>query len=75
MKEYLQKLYESRFFWVHLAKLELKNKFRRSKLGFMWTFLSPFLLTMIMSVVFSTVFHQDILTYTPYILSGILFWD
>ncbi len=75
MKEYLQKVYESRFFWLHLARLELKNKFRRSKLGIMWTFLSPFLLTMIMSVVFSTVFHQDMVTYTPYILSGILFWD
>lgn len=75
MKDYLRKVYESRFFWIHLARLELKNKFRRSKLGIMWTFLSPFLLTLIMSIVFSTVFHQDIVTYTPYILSGILFWD
>ncbi len=75
MKKYLQKLYESRFFWLHLARLELKNKFRRSKLGIMWTFLSPFLLTIIMSFVFSTVFHQEMVTYTPYILSGMLFWD
>ena len=75
LKVYLRKVYESRYFWMHLARLELKNKFRRSKLGIMWTFISPFLLTMIMSVVFSTVFHQDIFAYTPYILSGILFWD
>ncbi len=75
MKNYLQKVYESRYFWIHLAKIELKNKFRRSKLGIMWTFLSPFLLTLIMSIVFSTVFHQNMATYTPYILTGILFWD
>lgn len=75
MKEYLQKVYDARYFWMHLARVELKNKFRRSKLGILWTFISPLCLTAIMSVVFSTVFHVDIVTYAPYILSGILFWD
>lgn len=75
MNIYLQKIYKARFFWSHLAKIELKNKFRRSKLGILWTFINPLMMTGIMSVVFSTVFHQDIVTYAPYILSGILFWD
>lgn len=75
MKQYLQKVYDARYFWIHLAKIELKNKFRRSKLGILWTFVSPLCLTMIMSVVFATVFNSDIITYAPYILSGLLFWD
>lgn len=75
MKDYFKKLYEARYFWWHLAKIELKNKFRRSKLGILWTFVSPLCLTMIMSVVFATVFKTDIVTYAPYILSGLLFWD
>lgn len=75
MKNYLKRLYESRYFWIHLSKMELKNKFRRSKLGILWTFISPLCLTAIMAVVFATVFHSDILTYAPYILSGIIFWD
>lgn len=75
MKAFLKKVYDARFFWIHLARIELKNKFRRSKLGLIWTFLSPLCLTGIMSVVFSVAFHQDIVTYAPYILSGILVWE
>lgn len=75
MKRYIEQLYESRYFWTHLARIELKNKFRRSKLGILWTFLNPLCLTLIMSVVFATAFKTDIATYAPYILSGILCWE
>ena len=75
MRQYIQKLYESRYFWSHLARIELKNKFRRSKLGSLWTFVSPLCLTAIMSVVFATAFRTDIASYAPYVLSGILCWD
>lgn len=75
MKEYLGRIYASRFFWMHLAKIELKNKFRRSKLGILWVFVNPLCLTIIMSVVFAVAFHQNVLTYAPYILSGLLVWD
>lgn len=60
---------------MHLARIELKNKFRRSKLGILWTFVSPLCLTAIMSVVFATAFHVEIASYAPYILSGILCWE
>lgn len=75
MRNYFNKLYDARYFWMHLARIELKNKFRRSKLGILWTFVSPLCLTAIMSVVFATAFHVDIASYAPYILSGILCWE
>lgn len=75
MRNYISKLYDARYFWMHLARIELKNKFRRSKLGILWTFMSPLCLTGIMSVVFATAFHVDIVSYAPYILSGILCWE
>lgn len=75
MKQYIERLYESRYFWTHLARIELKNKFRRSKLGILWTFVNPLCLTAIMSVVFATAFKTDIASYAPYVLSGILCWD
>lgn len=75
MREYLKKVYEARYFWMHLARIELKNKFRRSKLGILWTFVSPLCLTAIMSVVFATAFHVEIASYAPYVLSGILCWE
>ena len=75
IKKYLEDVYRARFFWEHLARIELKNKFRRSKLGILWTCVSPLCLTAIMSIVLATAFHVDILNYAPYILSGLLFWD
>ena len=74
-KEYLHRVYQSRFFWMHLARIELKNKFRRSKLGILWAFVSPLCLTIIMSVIFAVAFHQNVFTYAPYVLSGLLVWD
>ena len=75
MKEYWKKIYKTRFFWSHLAVNDLKARFRRSKLGLLWTVLQPLLLTLILSFVFSTVFRQPLGTYAMYILSGIVVWD
>ena len=75
MKEYFLKIYETRHFWIHLSKAELKYKFRRSKLGILWTFLNPLLLTLLMTVVFGTVFKMSYTDYAPYILSGLIVWD
>lgn len=75
IKEYCSTMFGLRYFIFHLVKLDLKNKFRRSKLGLLWTFVSPLCLTLIMAVVFGTAFKSDIKTYAPYILSGMLFWD
>lgn len=75
MKEYWQKIYKTRYFWSHLAKNDLKSRFRRSKLGLLWTVIQPLFLTIILSVVFSTVFRQPLGEYAMYILSGIVVWN
>lgn len=75
IKDYWQKIYDARYFLWHLVKLDLENKFRRSKLGILWTIANPLLLSILMGVVFGVAFKNNIVTYMPYILSGILFWD
>ena len=75
IKKYYKHMYKMRFFIANLVSIGLKSKFKRSKLGVLWTFISPLCLTIIMAVVFSVVFHYDYRSYLPYILSGILFWD
>lgn len=75
IKSYYKRMYQMRYFIAHLVKIGLKNQFRRSKLGILWTFISPLCLTAIMAVVFSVAFHYDYKDYLPYVLSGILFWD
>ena len=75
MKEYWIKIYKTRYFWSHLARCELKSRFRRSKLGLLWTVLQPLFLTMIMAFVFSTIFRQPLGEYAVYILSGMVVWN
>ncbi|ANY70498.1 ABC transporter [Paenibacillus sp. BIHB 4019] len=71
----MKKIYQTRYFWMHLVNAELKNKFRRSKLGILWTFMNPLLLTLLMSAVFGTVFNMSFTDYAPYVLSGLIVWD
>lgn len=75
IKKYYEHMFEMRYFIKYLVYIGLKNKFKRSKLGILWTFVSPLCLTIIMSVVFSVAFHYNYTDYLPYVLSGILFWD
>ena len=75
IRAYFSRIYQARFFLVHLVRWDMKYKFRRSKLGLLWTILQPLLLTLIMSTVFSFVFKLEMKTYAPYILSGMLAWD
>ena len=54
---------------------DLRARWRRSFLGMFWSMLQPLGLTVILSVVFSRMFHSDITSYAPYILSGVIFWE
>ncbi len=53
----------------------LRRRYRRSALGFLWGLLGPLLTMSIMATVFSLLFHADIKTYTVYVFSGILPWS
>lgn len=44
-------------------------------MGVMWSILQPLGMTILLSFVFSRLFHANILTYAPYILSGIIAWE
>jgi len=75
LNETILKIYKTRYFWFHLVRAELKNKFRRSKLGILWTFMNPLLLTLLMSIVFGAVFKMEFAEYSPYVLSGLIVWE
>ncbi len=73
--DYFVKIWRSRFFWTHLVLSDLRSRWRRSFLGMAWAIIQPLGLTLLMSFVFSKLFHTDITTYAPYIFSGIIIWD
>lgn len=53
-----------------LVKRDLKVKYRRSVLGFIWSLLNPLLMMMVISAVFSAFFRFDIPNFPIYLLCG-----
>lgn len=58
-----------------LVLRDLKVRYRRSSIGFLWTMLQPLLTMLVLTLVFSTIFRFDIQNYPVYALAGILFWN
>ena len=57
-----------------LALKELKVRYKRSVLGFLWALLNPMLLMLVMAVVFSTIMAINIPHYAIFLLSVLLPW-
>src|SRR4029078_6397624 len=67
--------YRYRDLVLALVARELKVRYRRSTIGFLWTMLQPLLMMLVFQVVFSHLFRFPIPAYPIYALAGILFWN
>ena len=70
---YLWKRYK--FLIQQLVSRDFKTKYKRSVLGYLWSFLNPLLTMIVQYVVFSTVFRSDIKNFPVYLLSGIVLFN
>lgn len=75
MLRYLKRIYMARYFWWSLVKADLRNKYRRSILGILWSLLYPLLFTSLLVFIFGNIFKSDVSYLMPYIYSGIVVWD
>jgi ABC-2 type transport system permease protein len=71
----MRRLLDYRDLVWNLVLRDLKVRYRRSTLGFLWTMLQPLLTMIVLQVVFSTAFRFPLANYSVYVLSGILFWN
>ncbi|MBR4305294.1 MAG: ABC transporter permease [Ruminiclostridium sp.] len=55
---------------VQLVKRDIKLKYRRSFLGYVWSILNPLLIMIIMAIVFSFLFKREIALFPIYLLAG-----
>lgn len=63
-----------KFLIKQLISRDFKTKYKRSVLGFLWSFLNPLLTMIVQYIVFSRLFKSDIENYPIYLLSaGIVF--
>ncbi len=76
------KLYQAiREFWKYrdllrlLVIKDIKLKYRRSVLGYIWSILNPLLIMTVMTVVFSTMFNRNIENFPVYLFCGQLLFN
>jgi len=68
---------ELRFVKFALASFVINNlrrRYQRSVLGFAWSLLNPLLMMIVLTSVFSLLFHRDPRTYSIYVFTGMLPW-
>lgn len=58
-----------------LVVRDVKLKYRRSFLGYLWSILNPLLIMIVMTLVFSQMFRQGIENYPVYLLAGQTLFD
>lgn len=68
-------LVDARELLVQLVRKELKVRYRGSALGFLWSMLTPALVTAVFSVVFTRVVRIGVEDYTAFFLAGYLLWQ
>ena len=58
-----------------LVSRDIKLKYRRSVLGYLWSVLNPLLIMIVMTVVFSTMFKRNIENFPVYLFCGQLLFN
>lgn len=70
-----------REFWAYrdllrlLVSRNVKLKYRRSFLGYLWSVLNPLLIMIVMTIVFSTMFNRNIENFPVYLFCGQLLFN
>ena len=64
----LEGFYKYRFLMQQLVIKDIKLKYRRSILGYLWSILNPLMIMVIMVIVFSNMFRSDIEKFPVYLI-------
>ncbi len=70
----IQEIQQNRELIWALAIKELRVRYKRSALGFLWALLNPLLMMIILSMVFSTLMQAGIRSYPIFLISTLLPW-
>ena len=71
----LKDLFRYKDLLKHLVERDIKLKYRRSILGYLWSVLDPLFTMIVMTVVFSTMFSRNIENFPVYLFCGQLLFN
>lgn len=75
MSSYIKNFTKYRFLLMELVKKGIKLKYRRSKLGILWTLIEPLLTMVVLTIVFGTILGNSDKFFPVYILTGRLLYS
>jgi homopolymeric O-antigen transport system permease protein len=59
----------------NLIERDIKKRYKRSALGFLWVMLDPLLMMLVFYIVFAGVFGNVVGNYIAYVITGIIMWQ
>ena len=71
----LQEVWRYRYLVRNLVSRDLKVRYKRSALGFLWVMINPLLTAIVLSVVFSYLFSKSQPNFPVFVLGGLLIWN
>lgn len=75
ISQYAQELWQYKDLLKLLVTRDIKLKYRRSFLGYLWSVLNPLMIMIVMSIVFSTMFNRNIENFPVYLFCGQLLFN
>ncbi len=75
LNQYLREFWKYRDLLRLLVTKNIKLKYRRSFLGYLWSILNPLLIMVVMTIVFSTMFSRNIENFPVYLFCGQLLFN
>lgn len=75
LKAYIETFNKYRGLIFHLAKNQVSLRYRKSYLGMVWSLLNPLLNMIVLTMVFSTIFKNQIENFPIYLMCGRLIFD
>ena len=73
--DFISSTYEYREYIKQSVIRDLKKKYKRSSLGYIWSMLNPLLMMIILAAVFQNIMHTSIDNYPVFLFSGMMAWS
>jgi ABC-type polysaccharide/polyol phosphate export permease len=74
MGAYLASIWDCRYFWLSLVKMDLRNRYRGSVLGIGWSLLHPIATTLVICAVYYKIVKADVREFVPFLMAGLACW-
>lgn len=60
---------------LQLIRQQMTLRYRRTILGYFWTLINPLMMILIMGIVFSALFKEDLFQFTAFLFAGMIPWN